>query len=230
LWSDKKSVRTGGTVQLTGQVSYGLTPNLVRAQVMKLQVKSGEAWTDVAARDAAADGHVVFTVKPAKSTTYRLAYPGVPALAGSASAATTLTVISPSPATVTSGSATNAPAVAASGRGAQVVAAAAAQTGKPYQYGAAGPNAFDCSGLTLYAFRTVGITLPHNANAQKSYGTAVSRANARPGDLIVFLSGGYGYHVAIYAGGNYMYDAPNPGTPVGKHQIYGGTVIFRRLV
>ena len=116
------------------------------------------------------------------------------------------------------------------GRGAQVVAAAASQTGKPYRFGAAGPNAFDCSGLTQYAFKSVGISLPHSANSQKSYGTAVSAANALPGDLIIFLSGGNGYHAAIYAGGGYMYDAPNSGGTVGKRKIYSGTVIFRRLV
>jgi cell wall-associated NlpC family hydrolase len=120
--------------------------------------------------------------------------------------------------------------VYSSSRGAAVVAAAARLAGAPYVYGAAGPYAFDCSGLTMYVYRQFGVYLPHHADAQKSYGRYVSRANARPGDLVVFLSGGYGYHVGIYAGGNMMWDAPVPGQTVGKHQIWGSNTMFRRLV
>jgi cell wall-associated NlpC family hydrolase len=72
--------------------------------------------------------------------------------------------------------------------------------------------------------------LPHQADAQKSYGRAVSQAAALPGDLIVFLSGGYGYHAAIYAGDGYMYDAPHAGATVGKHKIFDSNLVFRRLV
>lgn len=115
-------------------------------------------------------------------------------------------------------------------RGLAVVAAAARQAGKPYVYGAAGPNAFDCSGLTLYVFRQFGVKLPHRANLQRSYGVAVSRAYARPGDLIIFMRNGYGYHAAIYAGGGYMWDAPSRGGRVGKHKIWSSSIIFRRLV
>jgi peptidoglycan DL-endopeptidase CwlO len=234
VWSDKASVMPGATVHLTSQVTYGAQPWQVVSQPVYLQVKSGNAWRDVSALVTSANGYAVFTVKPTRSSTYRVSYRAAGTLAASISEARTVTVTSPPPVTTATPSAstasTSAPVAAASGRGAQVAAAAAAQSGKPYSYGAAGPGSFDCSGLTLYAYKTVGISLPHNADAQKSYGTAVSRANARPGDLIIFMSGGYGYHAAIYAGGGYMYDAPNPGTTVGKHKIYSGTVIFRRLV
>jgi cell wall-associated NlpC family hydrolase len=76
----------------------------------------------------------------------------------------------------------------------------------------------------------VGVSLPHKANSQKSYGRAISRSQALPGDLIIFLSGGYGYHAAIYAGGGYMYDAPRAGSTVGLHKIWSSTIVFRRLV
>jgi cell wall-associated NlpC family hydrolase len=58
----------------------------------------------------------------------------------------------------------------------------------------------------------------------------VSAADAVPGDLMIFLDGGYGYHVGIYAGGNTMYDAPNSRSTVGRHTIWSTNVIFRRLV
>ena len=82
----------------------------------------------------------------------------------------------------------------------------------------------------MYAFRTVGVSLPHQANAQKSYGVAVSRAQARPGDLVIFVSGSYGYHAGIYAGNGYMVDSPTYGQTVGLHKIWGSNVIFRRIV
>jgi cell wall-associated NlpC family hydrolase len=120
--------------------------------------------------------------------------------------------------------------VAGSATGEAIVAAAAAESGKPYVYAAAGPNAFDCSGLVQYVFAQFGIALPHNAHAQMGYGTPVSAADAAPGDLIFFLDGGYAYHVGIYAGGGQMYDAPNSGSTVGLHSIWSTNVAFRRLV
>jgi cell wall-associated NlpC family hydrolase len=121
-------------------------------------------------------------------------------------------------------------AASVSGARAKVLSIAASLSGRPYSYGAAGPNAFDCSGFTQYVFKKVGIKLPHQANAQKSRGVGVSRANARAGDLIIFVSGGYGYHVGIYAGGKYMYDSPRPGQRIGKHKIWSSNVVFRRVL
>lgn len=114
--------------------------------------------------------------------------------------------------------------------GAAVVAAAARQAGKRYVFGTAGPNTFDCSGYTQYVYKQFGVNLPHLANAQKNYGTSVSKANMRPGDLLVFLSGGYGYHVAIYAGNGKMWEAANPSMPVGLHTIWSNSYVVRRLV
>jgi cell wall-associated NlpC family hydrolase len=202
---------------------------------------SPNTWKAAESRASSSDGYVAFTVTPTTSSTYRLSYSGARALEASDSPPKTVTVTRPSPVKRSSSSspissppatlsAGHSAVTTATGRGAQVVAAAAAKTGKPYVYGAAGPNAFDCSGLTQYSLGVVGISLPHNADAQKSYGKAVSQSAALPGDLVFFLSGGYAYHVAIYAGRGYMYDAPNSGSTVGKHRIYSGTVIFRRLV
>ena len=101
--------------------------------------------------------------------------------------------------------------VAATGGGAgsskaQIAAAwALKQVGKAYTYGGAGPNSFDCSGLTMVAYRQAGISLPHSATAQSRMGTAVSRANLEPGDLLFFYTPIH--HVGIYVGNGMMVDA-----------------------
>jgi len=68
-----------------------------------------------------------------------------------------------------------------------VVSAALSQLGVPYHWAGASPSeGFDCSGLTMWAYAQVGVSLPHNAAAQHSMGTPVSRADLQPGDLVFF--------------------------------------------
>ena len=115
-------------------------------------------------------------------------------------------------------------------KGAKVLAEAKRHTGALYKYAAAGPNRFDCSGFTMYVYKkAVGKKLPHKANSQQHYGKAVSKGSKKVGDLIVFRSGSYGYHAAIYAGNGYMYDSPHTGARVGKHKIYGSNYVVRRM-
>jgi len=115
--------------------------------------------------------------------------------------------------------------------GAKVLAEAKKHTGALYKYAAAGPKRFDCSGFTKYVYKkAAGKSLPHKANSQQRYGKAVSKSNKKIGDLIIFRSGSYGYHAAIYAGNGYMYDSPHTGARVGKHKIYGSNYVVRRLV
>lgn len=79
-----------------------------------------------------------------------------------------------------------------------VIAAVRSQLGDSYAYGASGPDGFDCSGLTMYAFGRAGIALPHNSQAQAGMGRAVDRADIRPGDLVFFSTAGPGAsHVGI---------------------------------
>lgn len=103
------------------------------------------------------------------------------------------------------------PAVAApnSGRASTVINAAMAQIGKSYVFGAAGPNAFDCSGLTSWAYRQAGVNLPRTSQAQYGVGRAVSLADIQPGDL-VFYYGQSPSHVAIYIGNGQVVHASNP--------------------
>lgn len=84
----------------------------------------------------------------------------------------------------------------------QVVDFAKDQLGKPYVWGAAGPNSFDCSGFTLYVYSKFGKSLPHNSAAQSNSGTTVSKGDIIPGDLLFFKTGGSSVinHVGIYIG------------------------------
>jgi peptidoglycan DL-endopeptidase CwlO len=103
---------------------------------------------------------------------------------------------------------------------------ALAQVGKPYVFGAAGPSSFDCSGLTMAAYATVGISLPHYATAQYGYGTHVAEADLQPGDL-VFMYRPIS-HVTIYIGYGLLVSAPEPGdhvkviTLASQQDIYAG--------
>jgi len=99
-----------------------------------------------------------------------------------------------------------------SSSGAGALQAALSKLGSPYVYGATGPNAFDCSGLTQWAFKQVGISIPRTAEAQAGSGTAVSRDQLQPGDLVFFYSPVS--HVGIYAGNGNVVHASTEGQPV----------------
>ncbi len=102
--------------------------------------------------------------------------------------------------------------VAGSGRAAKAVGFAKAQLGKPYSFAAAGPNAYDCSGLTSAAWRAAGVSIPRTSQTQYGAGRAVSKSELRPGDLVFYYSGIS--HVAMYVGGGQIIHAPHPGSNV----------------
>ena len=106
------------------------------------------------------------------------------------------------------------------------------QRGDWYSYGAAGPNRFDCSGLVLYVFhKALGRSLPHSADAQMHQANRIHRSHARRGDLVFQVDGGgYAYHVGIYAGHGYMWDASHSGTRVHKRKMYSGRWRYGRLI
>lgn len=91
------------------------------------------------------------------------------------------------------------------------------QIGKPYVWGAAGPDAYDCSGLMLDAWAQAGVSLPHNAASQRSSIPYVDRSELRPGDLVFFYSGLS--HVGMYVGNGWMVHAPQPGDVVRMNPI-----------
>ncbi|MFC8240880.1 C40 family peptidase [Streptomyces chartreusis] len=106
----------------------------------------------------------------------------------------------------------SATAQAPNARAAAAVSYAYAKLGSPYVWGATGPNAFDCSGLTQAAYREAGVSLPRTTYAQIDTGRRVSRSELLPGDLVFFYSGIS--HVGLYIGNGQMIHAPNPSAPV----------------
>jgi cell wall-associated NlpC family hydrolase len=98
------------------------------------------------------------------------------------------------------------------------------QKGDPYVYGATGPNAFDCSGLTSYAYHRAGLSLPRTAASQAGAVRHIPRSQLRLGDLVFFESGGHVYHVGLFAGRHhgtdYVLHAPRPGESVRTEAIW----------
>jgi cell wall-associated NlpC family hydrolase len=92
-----------------------------------------------------------------------------------------------------------------------VVGIALSQLGTPYVWGGAAPGGFDCSGLVMWAYAQVGVSLPHSSYAQYGYGVPVSRDQLQPGDLVFFDGLG---HVGIYIGGDQFVHAPHTGDVV----------------
>lgn len=97
-----------------------------------------------------------------------------------------------------------------------VIDFAMAQRGKPYVYNTAGPNSYDCSGLTMVAYREIGVRLGHYTGDQMNAGRRVSRAELQPGDLVFPSSG----HVGIYIGNNQIVHAPQSGDVVKVSTIW----------
>lgn len=125
------------------------------------------------------------------------------------------------PAVVAAGGLLSAAPASAATSGSVALQTAAAQAGDPYAYGAAGPDAFDCSGLVQYSFRAAGISLPRTAQDQYNATTHISQSSRVPGDIIFFYdSSGRIYHDGIYAGNNAIWVAPKPGDHVKLESIW----------
>lgn len=114
---------------------------------------------------------------------------------------------------------------------ARVLAVAAAESGRPYRYGAAGPAAFDCSGYVQFVFRTAtGRRLPRTTGAQYAASRHVREADRQPGDLVFLVVGGRMVHVGIYAGGNAMWVAPHPGSTVRREPLWAARFAYGRVL
>ncbi|MPQ98917.1 NlpC/P60 family protein [Modestobacter sp. I12A-02628] len=133
------------------------------------------------------------------------------------------TLAAPTAAAVTA-SAAAAPTEAAG----VAVQTALAQVGDPYVVGAVGPNGFDCSGLTMFAYAAAGVSLPHSSRSQSQMGTPVSRADLQPGDLVFFYSPVS--HVGMYIGNGQMVHSSVTGRPVAVTSVdKSGYVGARRV-
>jgi peptidoglycan DL-endopeptidase CwlO len=133
------------------------------------------------------------------------------AAAATSSSGATATARGPAPAPAPASAPAPAPAPA-SGRAAAAVRYAMSKVGDAYVYGAAGPSAFDCSGLTMMAWAQAGVGLPHSASAQMGSGTPVSQSQLRPGDLVFYYSPVS--HVGMYIGNGQIVNAENPSVGV----------------
>ena len=118
----------------------------------------------------------------------------------------------PAPAAPKAAAPPAAPVLGGSAAAQKAVDTAMAQIGDPYVWGAAGPDAFDCSGLVQYAYAAAGISLPHSSRMQSTMGAPVSRDALQPGDLVFFYSPVS--HVGIYIGDGQMVHASTSGVPV----------------
>jgi len=100
-----------------------------------------------------------------------------------------------------------------------VVGVALSYQGVPYVWGGASPGGFDCSGLVMYSYAQVGVSLPHSSYAQYNMGVAVPRDQLQPGDLVFFDGLG---HVGLYIGGGMFVHAPHSGTVVQVASLDSG--------
>ncbi|WP_141952230.1 C40 family peptidase [Actinoallomurus bryophytorum] len=101
--------------------------------------------------------------------------------------------------------------ILATGRAETVLRYACAQLGKPYVFGAAGPNSFDCSGLTMMAYKQIGININHYVPNQYSASRRIAKADLQPGDLVFFSNND---HVGMYVGNGKFIEAPHTGDVV----------------
>ncbi|MCX6372089.1 MAG: NlpC/P60 family protein [Actinobacteria bacterium] len=103
----------------------------------------------------------------------------------------------------------------------EIVTIAQRYFGVPYVWGGASPGGFDCSGLTMYCYAQIGIPLYHGATVQQQQSIPVALSDMRPGDLVFFGNASFSHHVAIYAGGASVIEAPHTGDVVRYGALNG---------
>jgi cell wall-associated NlpC family hydrolase len=116
----------------------------------------------------------------------------------------------------------NCPTADPGGKAGIAVKFACAQIGKPYEWGADGPGSYDCSGLTMAAWLKAGVSLPHNAAAQRREVSSIGRSSLRPGDLVFYYSDIH--HVGMYVGGGWIVHASRAGVPVQMRAMDNGDI------
>ncbi|WP_269170222.1 MULTISPECIES: C40 family peptidase [unclassified Modestobacter] len=186
-----------------------------RARILAEQHAAAEAAAAAAEREAQAAAAAERSSQAASRDERTAAPAPAPARSSAPSA-----VAAPAP---------SAPVVASSGAAATAVNTAMAQRGKPYVWGATGPNSYDCSGLVKYSYASAGVNLPRSSSQQAQAGRAVSRGELQPGDLIAFYSPVS--HIGIYIGGGQMVHAPTSGDVVKVASIdaMGPITAMRRV-
>lgn len=113
-----------------------------------------------------------------------------------------------------------APAAASATAGQAIVDEASRHAGKPYSYGADGPDSFDCSGFTQFVHSQLGYSIPRTTDAQRAALPTIPKSAAQPGDVIFIGDGGDVYHAGIFAGDGRMWAAPESGDVVRLQNIW----------
>ena len=205
------TVRVAGP---SGAIEPGAAPVSVRLMsdgqyvhdgIVEVQIPEGTGWRTIAKTETGAYGLGKTSISVSRDTRVRAHYRG----SATQSAATSSSIV-----------------IDVESFGQRALAEARQHNGKPYRYGAVGPNAFDCSGFTKYVFSRLGKNLPHNARDQRAIAQPVSRSAARVGDLVFMDDNG---HVGIYAGDGMMWDSPRSGKTVSLRRIYTSTYAVGRI-
>ncbi len=215
LSASRGAVHHGAAVRLVTTVTGQLGPR--RGVTVRYYKRApGGRFVLHASATTDAHGHATLTYHAGRTLEWQARYAGSVLEQPSASRVRTVRVLPPPP----------PPATPA--RGERAVRIAAAQAGKPYRYGATGPDAFDCSGLTLYVYRSLGVSLPRTAQEQYDAVPHVPRSQVRDGDLVFFGGSGGISHVGIYAGHGTMWDASNSNGRVVHRAIWTSDYLVGR--
>ncbi|HEX5995270.1 MAG TPA: NlpC/P60 family protein [Jiangellales bacterium] len=201
---EKQAIDALIATQERQQAELAAKKKVIDAQIKRLealQKQAAAAEADAAARAAAAKAEA----------------DAAAARAAAARAATTSTSTSPIKSTSSLFIGGQCPAVPITGSGGVAAKTACLQIGEPYVWGADGPDSFDCSGLTQYAWNSAGVSLTHYTGAQWNEGTPVSRDNLRTGDLVFFYSDLH--HMGIYVGNGLIVHAPHTGDVVRMAEL-----------
>ena len=207
LDTSARRVRTGTPVTFTAHLS-GPAGAIVDQSVTFYNRPEPGSWRQVASVRTDRRGDALVTRRLTATAQWQVRWAGNAVVNGASSPTRTVRVYRPRP--------------PAGSFGEQVVREAARHKGAPYEYGAAGPNSFDCSGFTMYVFGRFGIQLPHNAADQYDAVRHVPASALRPGDLVFFDGSNGIYHVGIYASRGEMWAATHSGDYVRLESIHAG--------
>ncbi|HZG93368.1 MAG TPA: NlpC/P60 family protein [Mycobacteriales bacterium] len=201
-----KTITKGTSATITTRLTSGGAA--VAGRSVTLFSYIGGAWYSRGTVATSATGYATFRYTPTASRTVAVLFRGDSRYARARSANFRITVVT----------------------GNAILTEAARHQGKPYQYGAIGPDRFDCSGYTMYVYRRVGKSLPRTSSMQRGATRRIARSERRPGDLIFFHnSSGSVYHVGIYAGSGEFWASPRTGLTVRRRAIWSSSVSYGRL-
>jgi cell wall-associated NlpC family hydrolase len=218
---DETTINPNDQVTFTVHAATAPTGTPVAGGQVDIVVVTGGQWSKSAILRTDDEGDARISARLLSTTTITAVFDGDVALRPSVAGAATVVVRTPTPdASSGPGSGPSATAIPGSTIGSKAVYLASLQAGKPYVWGAAGPNAFDCSGFAQYIYKQLGRYLPRTAQQQYNATIHVPQSAKQPGDLIFFGTPDNITHMGIYAGNGYMWAAPQTGDVVKYEPIY----------